>query len=254
LDRVPENLQERVRCLGIGSTVLRVNSVYYLENGLQQNDLIAGALSSSEFNSRKSNYLYFKVIGVRITVFPNVQATDKLVYINMLYGNNGTATASTIVADDNTKIVAPYGTRPRVFKFKPPNVLFNKLLVLPSSTDISYRSYNFRNWMKCSDSGIPESLFSTYYDSALPVRVQAETIIVFRGAVANSEASKIFEVLNKAEDLVERKAILERMLNSVGLKSKEEPAPKSHRINETTTLLEPITEAGVFIKKKKTGK
>jgi hypothetical protein len=231
-----------------------VNSVYYLENGLQQNDLIAGALSSAEFNSRKSNYLYFRVVGVRITVFPNVQATDKLVYINMLYGNNGSASASTIVADDNTKIVAPYGTRPRVFKFKPPNVLFNKLIVLPSNPDISFKSYNFRNWMKCSDSSIPESLFSTYYDSALPVRVQTETIIVFRGSVANSEASKIFEVLNKAKDLVERKAILERMLNSVGLKSKEEPAPKSHRIDATTTMLEPTKEAGVFNKARKTAK
>jgi hypothetical protein len=241
LDRVPENLQQRVRCLGVGSTVLRVNSVYYLENGLQQNDLISSALTSAEFNSRKNNYMYFKVVGVRITVFPNVQATDKLVYINMTYGNRGIPSQTTIVADDNTKIVAPFGTRPRVFKFKPPNVTFNKLIILPPSTDISYRTYNLREWIACADSGIPESLFLTYYDSNLPIRVQTEVIVVFRGAVANSESSKIYEVLNNAKNPVERSTILEKMLNAVGYKSKQIIKPTCHR-REITMNVESIKE------------
>jgi len=167
----------------------------YVEYGIVGDQMTHGVIdhmvymaSTNEFERNVVQFKYFKIIGVKIIIQPRLtyeispvlQARISYDWISNLQEN--------ILADDSAKEVNCYNTRPKIYRFKPPNVLVNRNGLaynlgswMPTNIDLNY----IPGWIKVS--------------SEFPLYFCVETIVKFKGnqtQVAANYKGNVIQVNN----------------------------------------------------------
>lgn len=154
-------------------------------------------VNSNEYERLISIYKYIKIVGIKVIVPPRNIQTNTAILPGRISYDWLNDQAENLLSDDNAKIINPYNTRTRVYKFKPPNM------------NIRYgeRYYNYGEWLPITfgDSVIPPGFIKI--SSAFPIALTVETIVRFRGNETQLEArgpGNLLTIDNKTIKIKER--------------------------------------------------
>jgi len=199
----PKVISGVTQTFGPGSTVCRVtNYVHFVPTDDQMThgtiELMKLMAQTSEFESYVTRFKYYKIIGVKIIIQPRLtyELTPLLQSrITIDWTNN---TNENILADDGSKEVNYYNTRPKVYRFRPPKMTINRYGNAynlggwtPTNIDLNY----LPGWLKIS--------------SEFPLNLCTETIVIFRGnqtsvnpqsQIIKFEGGKVVEVQDEKEE------------------------------------------------------
>jgi hypothetical protein len=189
-NNTPYQYSSKSQTLGVGKTSVRVTRFYTLTEDLSYNDfainIIDDAVSSPEFTRMATDYTYTKLKLVTITISPRTMNTTSMNFFKIDWYNTDT---TDVRYDDNAKLIYTNVTYPKIYRFRPPNVLLN----------LGSKWFNYSEWLisnQIKNSQMPGCLKIT---SMPEFTFQVETKWVFRGL--NSIAptnNRIVKVLPKA--------------------------------------------------------
>jgi hypothetical protein len=189
-NNTPYQYSSKSQTLGVGKTSVRVTRFYTLTEDLSYNDFIIDimddSVSSPEFVRMATDYTYAKLKLVTITISPRTMNTTSMNFFKLDWYNSD---PTDVRYDDNAKLIYTNVTYPKIYRFRPPNVLLN----------LGSKWFNYNEWL------ISNQIKNTQMPGCLKVTsmpeftFQVETKWVFRGL--NSIApnnNKTIKVLPKA--------------------------------------------------------
>jgi len=204
--------------LGAGTT--NINITNYLANsttGQRLTYLFSNIFNTTEFTSKSSDYMYFRINYIKLIIFPNGTASNKINYflVNWVNDNDG----EILNLSDNTKIVPSYLTRIKVFTFIPPNVTVN--------------SYKINDYMSTQ---VTPFIGCMHYYLGEVMQCMVETNVTFRGS-RDFSLTKMIENLNliteeKEEEEVEEEKKDKIKKKEVKKEDKREEEKKKKKVKE----------------------
>jgi hypothetical protein len=176
----------KTQTLGVGRTSVRVTRYYTITESEGYSDyalkILYDSVTSPEFNRMATDYTYCKLKLIIVTISPRNIQTDTMNFFKMQW-NDGVATD--VRYDDNAKLIYTNVTYPKIYRFKPPNVM----IVMPNNTYI-----NYNEWIQCTrinGQNIPGCLKIT---SAVSFTFQVEAQWVFRGLNSVAPTTKMITI------------------------------------------------------------
>jgi hypothetical protein len=163
----------------LGAGTASINITNFLGNsttGQRFTYLFSSIFNTNEFTSKSSDYMYFKINFIKLIIFPNNVASNKINYflVNWVNDNDG----EVLNLSDNTKIVPSYLTRIKVFTFIPPNVTVN--------------SYKINDYISTQ---VTPFIGCMHYYLGDSMQCMVETNVTFRGS-RDFNLGKMMEKLN----------------------------------------------------------
>lgn len=178
----------KAQTLGVGKTTVRVTRYYTLIEDLSYQDyainVLDDAVSSPEFGRMADDYTYAKLKMLTITISPRQMNTTSMNFFKIDWFTN---TAEDVRYDDNAKLIYTNTTYPKVYRFRPPNVLLN----------LGNRWFNYNEWLiskQIKNQQMPGALKVT---SMPEFTFQVETRWVFRGLNSVAPSNKTITVKPK---------------------------------------------------------
>jgi hypothetical protein len=163
----------------LGAGTANMNITNYLgtsTTGQRLTYLFQNIFSTTEFTSKASDYMYFKINFIKLIIFPNNTGSNKINFflVNWVNDNDG----EVLNLSDNTKIVPSYLTRIKVFTFIPPNVTVN--------------SYKINDYISTQ---VTPFIGCMHYYLGDVLQCMVETNVTFRGS-RDFNLGKMMENLN----------------------------------------------------------
>lgn len=175
MNRQPNTTSSALQTFGPGTTTCRVTN--YVKFTPTENAMTHGTIElmklmaqTVEFESYVTRFKFFKIIGVKVIIQPRLTyELEPLVPARIMIDWTNQVDEN-ILADDGAKQVMYYNTRPKIYRFKSPNVVVTK----------GGTAYSLGGWMH---TGINLNNLPGYLkiSSEFPINLTCETVVVFRG-------------------------------------------------------------------------
>lgn len=183
----------RPQRMGPGQLVKVINTEVALPGG--GTDLRLGTLmNTNELNTIRYDFRFMKILNVGIIFEPQNTTEDTLSYRKVLIQVrwDGVSPQGSIEYDDDTKIVAGYRTRRKVFTYTPPNMVTR---LTTSGNPLNYQDFLPTNIDILQLPGV----IRVENQTAAAVQIRVAFNVLFRGSQTLPPSSKI-EILKQLDE------------------------------------------------------
>jgi len=117
--KTPFSMSSSIMRYGPGRNISIINSVHDLTaNTVTRFPLQTLLLTNTEFNTKKTFFRYFKILEIRLCLFPSGVPSTSYIYANLSW-NAIQYEPNDLRQDDTTKIAPAYRTRNKIFRWLP---------------------------------------------------------------------------------------------------------------------------------------